>query len=327
MCTGRRKRTVSSAVTDGNRYQVARIPAASSSAAATRPPWTKPGPAWWCSAKENCASYSRSPSLVGCGKPDARRVVAAAPAGRVVMRRRARSSAASKAAALEVRLEEVGRAGRGHRGRRRDLQRQRRRRDDLREAVDLSGAGAIHQPQPGAGVREGRAAANRADLEAGEAQRDLEAALHSSPGSVAHRARPDHAEVLAGGGEDRRDRRRRRERDGLHPGRDGPVRARPGELEQVVDRRPEHPADRVLGQGRLGDDRLPVAAPGSTRTRPSCRPPCWPRAGRARASPARAPSRSPCSGSTSCGSSCSPRRRRRSSSARGRGTSGRRRGS
>ncbi len=43
MWTGLRYWIVSSAVTDGNRYQVASSPAASSSAAATSPPWTRPG--------------------------------------------------------------------------------------------------------------------------------------------------------------------------------------------------------------------------------------------------------------------------------------------
>src|SRR5688572_29198848 len=41
------------------------------------------------------------------------------------------AAASAEPAALEVRLEEVRRAGRGHRGGSRDLQRQRRRRDDL----------------------------------------------------------------------------------------------------------------------------------------------------------------------------------------------------
>src|SRR4029453_6755716 len=55
------------AVTEGNRYQVASRPQASSSAAATRPPWAKPGPAWCSSRNENVASYSVSPSLSGVG--------------------------------------------------------------------------------------------------------------------------------------------------------------------------------------------------------------------------------------------------------------------
>ena len=40
------------AVTVGKRYQVASRPHASSSAAETRPPWTRPGPPWWRSSNE-----------------------------------------------------------------------------------------------------------------------------------------------------------------------------------------------------------------------------------------------------------------------------------
>ena len=75
-----------------------------------------------------------------------------------------------------------------------------------------------------------------------------------------HRARADHPEVLARGGEDRRDRRRRRERDRLHAGCDGAVRPRPRQLEQVVDRRPQHALHRPLVERALREHRLPVAA-------------------------------------------------------------------
>ena len=44
------------AVTAGKRCQVARRPQASSRAAATRPPWTIPGPAWWWSPNVSTAS-------------------------------------------------------------------------------------------------------------------------------------------------------------------------------------------------------------------------------------------------------------------------------
>src|SRR6478735_10732402 len=55
------------AVTDGNAYQVARRPTASSSAAATSPPWAMPGPPWWRSSNWKYASYSDSPSARGDG--------------------------------------------------------------------------------------------------------------------------------------------------------------------------------------------------------------------------------------------------------------------
>ena len=66
---------------------------------------------------------------------------------------------------------------------------------------------------------------------------------------------------------------------------------------------------------------------GRTRGTASCRRPCSPRGSRAPAARAPAASRSPCSARSCCGSSCSARRRRRSSTPRGRGTSGRRRAS
>ena len=49
------------AVTVGKRYQVASRPHASSSAAATSPPCTSPGPAWWRSSNEDRASYVSAP--------------------------------------------------------------------------------------------------------------------------------------------------------------------------------------------------------------------------------------------------------------------------
>src|SRR5439155_26101098 len=126
------------------------------------------------------------------------------------------TTGSAHATPLEVRLEEVLRAGRGHCGRGRDLQRERRGRDDLSEAVDLPWPGAIHEPEPGAGVREGRASADGADLEPGKPDRRVEPALDALSGPVVHRARADHAHVLAGRVEDRRDRGGRRERDRLH---------------------------------------------------------------------------------------------------------------
>src|SRR4029079_9367493 len=67
----------------------------------------------------------------------------------------ATSLGSAKAAALVMRAEELGRAGGVHRGRRGDLERERRRRHDLGEAVDVAGAGAAHQlePAPRAGAR------------------------------------------------------------------------------------------------------------------------------------------------------------------------------
>ena len=109
-------------------------------------------------------------------------------------------------------------------------------------------------------VGEGRAAADRRHLEPGEAQRDLEAALDAPSGAVAHRARADHAEVLAGGREDRGDRRGGREGDRLHPGGDRAVRPGPGKVEQVVRARPQDAPNRVVRQRGLGEDRLAVAA-------------------------------------------------------------------
>src|SRR6188474_1366766 len=133
----------------------------------------------------------------------------------------------TKATALVVRPEELRGAGGGHRGRRGDLQRERRRGDDLREAVDLAGAGTAEQLEPAARERERGAAADGRHLEPGEAERDLQAVLDPSFGAVAHRAGAYHPEVLARGGEDRGDRSRRSEGDRLHSRGDRAVRAGP----------------------------------------------------------------------------------------------------
>src|SRR4029077_12491274 len=76
-----------------------------------------------------------------------------------------KSLKSAKPAALVVRAEELGRAGSGHRRRRRDLERERRRGHALREAVDLAGSGTAEQLEPAAGEGERRAAADRRDLE------------------------------------------------------------------------------------------------------------------------------------------------------------------
>ncbi len=76
---------------------------------------------------------------------------------------------------------------------------------------------------------------------------------------VRHRARADHAEVLARAGEERGDRRGRRERDRLHPRGDGAVRPGPRELEQVVDGRPQHPPYGLGVECRLRQHGLAVA--------------------------------------------------------------------
>jgi hypothetical protein len=79
----------------------------------------------------------------------------------------------AKPTAFVMSPEELRRASGRHRRRRRDLQRQRRRGDDLREAVDLAGSCAAQHLEPAAGVGEGRAAADGGDLEPGEPKRDL----------------------------------------------------------------------------------------------------------------------------------------------------------
>src|SRR5262249_55956068 len=152
--TGFRKWTNRRPVTVGKRYQVASRPQASSRAAATRPPWTSPGPAWcWAvnSSRTRTRSGPRAPAsrdgfLPRCRRSPSRpdRDGAGSP------RRRS-----AKPAALVVGLEELARA-RGRHGRRGgDLQRERRGGDDLREPVDLAGAGAAHQREPRTGVGEG----------------------------------------------------------------------------------------------------------------------------------------------------------------------------
>ena len=85
--------------------------------------------------------------------------------------------------------------------------------------------------------------------------------VDAAAGAVRHRARPDHAEILAGRGEDRGDRRRRRERDGLHAARDRAVRAGPGERLEILGGRAEHAADLLVGEECLGEHGLAVPRP------------------------------------------------------------------
>src|ERR687887_2135430 len=94
------------------------------------------------------------------------------------------SRSAPQAAALEVRAEEVLGAGARHRGRRADLERERRCGHDLGEAVHGAGPAAAHQREPFARGRETGATADGADLEAGEADRRVQAALDTSPRPV-----------------------------------------------------------------------------------------------------------------------------------------------
>src|SRR5207244_8512375 len=123
------------AVTAGKRYQVARRPHASSSAAATRPPWTIPGAAWLCSSKWMYASYSSIPSHSGGGRCSP---VALSPhpqhagswCGGIGTRLIPISSSA-KPATLGVRAEEVLAAGARHRCAGGDLERERRGRHAL----------------------------------------------------------------------------------------------------------------------------------------------------------------------------------------------------
>src|SRR5262245_50630728 len=100
---------------------------------------------------------------------------------------RPKRTGSPEAAAVVVGAEEVLAAGGGHRGARRDLERARGRGDDLREAVDLAAARAVDRREPVARRREGRAAADRADLEAGEADRRVDAALDAPACAVRHR--------------------------------------------------------------------------------------------------------------------------------------------
>ncbi len=224
-------------------------------------------------------------------------------------------------------LEEVLAAGGRHRGRGADLERQRGRGDDLREAVDRPAARAADRGEPVAGRRQRRAAADGADLEAAEADRRLQAALHAPPRAVRHRARADHAEILARRRKDRGDRRCGRERDRLHAARDRAVRADPRERLEIGRRRPQHAADLLVRQKRLRQHRLAVSRLEELRGRLLVAAHVRLEHGPLGLHRARAASRTPCSARRSCASSCSARRRRRSSTARARGTSGRRRAS
>src|SRR5207247_9591731 len=85
-----------------------------------------------------------------------------------------------QAAALAVGAVEVPRPGRGHRGRGRELEGERRGRHDLRETVDLARAGAAEQLEPRARVRETRPAADGRHLEPRQAERDVETALDAA---------------------------------------------------------------------------------------------------------------------------------------------------
>ena len=123
----------------------------------------------------------------------------------------------------------------------------------------------------------------------------------------AHRARADEAEILARRGEDGGDRGRRRERDRLHPRRDGAVRARPREILEIGDGRPQDALDRRVGQRHLGDDRLPVALLEVLERRLLVAAHVRLEDRRARSARAPAASRTPCSARTRCGSSCSRR--------------------
>ena len=129
---------------------------------------------------------------------------------------------------------------RRHRGRRADLEGERRSGDDLGEAVDLAGAGAAHEREPLVRGRQRRAAADGSDLEARETDRGVQAAIDATPRAVGHRARPDHPEVLSRRCEYGGDRRRRRERDRLHAGGDSTVRPDPGERFEIGGGRVEH---------------------------------------------------------------------------------------
>src|SRR5579862_5202819 len=93
------------------------------------------------------------------------------------------SAVLPQATALEVRAEEVLGAGGRHRRRRGDLEREGRGGDDLREAVDLAGAGAVHELEPLPRRRQRRAAADRPHLEAGEADGDVQAAVDAPSGA------------------------------------------------------------------------------------------------------------------------------------------------
>src|SRR5581483_6247411 len=140
-----------------------------------------------------------------------------------------KNESSAQAAALVVGAEEVLAAGACHRGRRADLETERGAGDDLREAIDLAGAGAVDRREPVACGGKRRSPSDGADLETREADRRVQAPFDASRGAVGHRRGADHAEILSGRGEDGRDRRRRCEGDRLHAGGDGPVRSGPGE--------------------------------------------------------------------------------------------------
>src|SRR5579885_1906959 len=85
----------------------------------------------------------------------------------------------AETAPLVVRPEEVLAPGGRHRCRGADLEAERGGGDDLGEAVHLARAGAADRGEPVARRRERGAAADRADLEAAEADRGLEPAVHA----------------------------------------------------------------------------------------------------------------------------------------------------
>src|SRR5207302_9029903 len=83
----------------------------------------------------------------------------------------------AQAAALVVGTEELVRARSRHRRRRRDLEGESRRRNDLGKAVDLAGARTSQQRQPRTGVGERGASADGADLEPCQTDRAVESAF------------------------------------------------------------------------------------------------------------------------------------------------------
>src|SRR5581483_8400526 len=96
---------------------------------------------------------------------------------RPVPRRLTAKTVLPHSAALEMGAEEVLATGGRHRGGGTDLERERRRSDQLREPIDLAGPGAAHQLEPALRVGKRRPAADRPDLDPGEADRDVEAAV------------------------------------------------------------------------------------------------------------------------------------------------------
>ena len=212
--------------------------------------------------------------------------------------------------------EEVLRAGRGHRRRGGDLERQRGGGDDLREAVDLPGPGAADRAR--ASVRaDGRVVpppmvptsspGNR--IEHVESAFDAPVPCRAPSSCV-----PTMPRSCPVAREDRRDRGRRRESDRLHPGRDGAVRADPGERRQVVQPSSEAPAASASSVSiasaitvlpcpllEVLERRLLVAAHVRLEDRAL------------RLHRRALQHVSPCSARSCCGSSCSARPRRRSS--------------